>query len=354
MTRQLQVGIIGCGSITQEVHGPTLTGLTDMFSIVACSDVRSEFAEHFATTTGAVASDDPFSLIADESVDVVLIATPDARHSDYILAACEAEKKAVLVERPLALNARIARDIAAIAGRSKTAVVISCFHLSELAVQRAERAWAGQQIVLGEFRSILDPNSQFVSDVAPSNKAAEHESQTVSVFTHGLAALEVLGPDIGIPDVMSLKSMIGLNIHDIAVMRRLLGDPNEITFAERFDYDGLHVGFRYGAGRVYLTSLTQSKSEVDLGFSLRAKNSSVNVNYPSNYGPNESSLCTFSSNANGGVERLTWRDSYNTGFRGEWKRIYDFARGKRDIATDLSSAVRDLEVCEELLARLKQ
>ncbi|SDT90127.1 Predicted dehydrogenase [Halopseudomonas salegens] len=354
MAGRMRVGIIGCGVVTQVVHRPVLLSLSEMFVIYACNDAWSEGARQFAASTGSKAWDDPFAMIADESVDVLLIAAPEVFHAEYILAACEAGKKAVLVEKPCTMNVRMAKEVAAVVEKSETAVVVGYPHVYDPAVEQAERLWAGRKPALGEFRTILGPNVDFINDVAHIHRPTTAASTTMQTLTYALAASEPLGTDIGLPDVLSYGVAIGLNIHDIPVMRKLLGEPDEITFAERFSEHGLHVGFRYGTGRVYLTSFLQSEREIDWGFSLRTKDTSVQVRYPTTYAPTASSECTVSKAANGGTERQVWSDSYETGFRREWKHVYELAQAASGNATSIANSVLDLEICEEILKRLRR
>jgi predicted dehydrogenase len=108
-------GIVGTGSAAQAfARDLALVPQATLMAVCSRTDVR---AQAFAAALGvsrvyADASD----LLSDPEVDVVYIATPSHRHRPDALAAIEAGK-AVLVEKPFALGAAEAREMAAAARR---------------------------------------------------------------------------------------------------------------------------------------------------------------------------------------------------------------------------------------------
>lgn len=101
MTNQLQVGIIGFGFMGQ-THGETLKKL-DYANLIAVCDTNEatfEFApENVATYQSA---DD---LLADPTINTVIIAVPNQLHLEMVVKAAKA-KKDIICEKPLALNAK--------------------------------------------------------------------------------------------------------------------------------------------------------------------------------------------------------------------------------------------------------
>ena len=116
-SRILNVGIIGCGELTQVVHIPTLVFLSDQFRITYLCDISPGALQHCQKrVVGVLApqlTDDPTQLCASPLVDVVLVASPDEYHADYAVLALE-HNKSVFAEKPLALNMKdIERVVAA-------------------------------------------------------------------------------------------------------------------------------------------------------------------------------------------------------------------------------------------------
>lgn len=354
MTERLQVGIIGCGEIVQAVHRPVLLGLAKHFAIASCTDASSEAAESLAASTGARVAKDAISLIQDNTTDVVLIAAPDPLHSEYVIAACEAGKKGVLVEKPLTMNARMARDVESHARRSKTSVIVGYPHLYDPAVIQARRLWTDRdKLLFGEFRTILGPNDGFVQDVAEIVRPTVLPADIAPpFFPYWTSAGEIVGFDRANDlSIRAYNLLLRLNIHDLPVMRALLGMPDEVTYATTFGPGGagLCIAFKYGEGLVLLNSTFQTAREADWGFELRSREKTVTVQYPSSYATTAGSTCSVRGDGGGTIHEELWRGSYVSGFRAEWLHLYDLATGQTQPQNALAEAVGDLELLEEIL-----
>jgi len=96
----LRIGLLGAGRIGK-VHAKAITS-HPLSQLVAVSDINTEAAAQLATQYGA----QPLSneaIIADASIDAVLVATSTNTHSELIEAATKAGK-AVLCEKPVDLS----------------------------------------------------------------------------------------------------------------------------------------------------------------------------------------------------------------------------------------------------------
>ena len=96
----LNIGVIGAGNIGHD-HIRRVTHSVAGARIAAVFDVAQERAKQVANDVGAVAVDDAHSLIADDRIEAVIIASPGHLHPDQALA-CLAAGKPVLCEKPLA------------------------------------------------------------------------------------------------------------------------------------------------------------------------------------------------------------------------------------------------------------
>lgn len=106
-------GIIGPGGIAHQFAkalGPSVRG--ELFAVASRNLTR---AEEFASRFGASRSyGDYQSLIADDEVDAIYIATPHSQHFEYAKYSLQA-KKHVLLEKPLTVNAAQAEQLVALA-----------------------------------------------------------------------------------------------------------------------------------------------------------------------------------------------------------------------------------------------
>lgn len=101
------IGIIGAGVMGAE-HARILRHETPGARLAGIFDADATRAE--AVASGAVIFSDPYSLIAADQIDAIVIAAPDATHAP-LTRACVAAGKPVLCEKPLASSAADALDV---------------------------------------------------------------------------------------------------------------------------------------------------------------------------------------------------------------------------------------------------
>ena len=107
--KPIRWGILGTGNIANQ-FARGLAVLEDA-QLVAAGSRRAETANRFADTYGAPNRHDSYeALAADPDVDIVYIATPHVYHAENSLLCLEAGK-AVLCEKPFAINAAEARRV---------------------------------------------------------------------------------------------------------------------------------------------------------------------------------------------------------------------------------------------------
>lgn len=109
--KKLRIGIIGCGGIANNKHFPALASQAELCEMVAFCDPQLERAEKAAAEYGssdAKVYEDYHALLADQSIDVVHVCTPNVSHSTITCAAFEAGKH-VLCEKPMAHNTAAAQ-----------------------------------------------------------------------------------------------------------------------------------------------------------------------------------------------------------------------------------------------------
>ncbi|MHA1571023.1 MAG: Gfo/Idh/MocA family protein, partial [Alphaproteobacteria bacterium] len=104
-------GILGTGAVARKFASGV--ALTKGAVLQAVASRTSPNAERFAAETGAEQSFDSYqALIADQAVDAVYIGTPNHLHMEHSIL-CLEHGKAVLCEKPFALDAGQARTVIA-------------------------------------------------------------------------------------------------------------------------------------------------------------------------------------------------------------------------------------------------
>ncbi|TAP44519.1 Gfo/Idh/MocA family oxidoreductase [Arthrobacter sp. S39] len=146
----LRWGVIATGGIARSVS-EDLALLADA-ELYAVSSRSQESADSFAAANGfakAYGDDDGVPgyqrLLADDSVDVVYVATPHAQHHQIVLAALNAGKH-VLCEKAFTINAREATELIDTARRKKLFLMEAMWSRFLPAMQRAFEISASGQL----------------------------------------------------------------------------------------------------------------------------------------------------------------------------------------------------------------
>ena len=111
----LRVGLIGCGRIVEEGHGPAYNALADSYAVVALADPSEQRRDLIGERFGVAAAQrhaDYRDLLATSELDLVDIAVPHALHAETCIAAAQAGLPIVL-EKPMATTLEEAEAIIA-------------------------------------------------------------------------------------------------------------------------------------------------------------------------------------------------------------------------------------------------
>lgn len=183
----MKVGLLGAGRIGR-IHGLNVAQHKDAH-LVAVADAHAPAAASLAAEAGSETASIE-EILADKSIDAVLICTPTDMHADLIEAAAKAGK-AVFCEKPVDLSAERIR---------------ACLHIV---------AQAGTPLMIG-FNRRFDPNF-----AALEKRLRDGEAGNVEIVT-------VISRDPGPPPVDYVRRSGGLfrdmMIHDLDMARFLLGE----------------------------------------------------------------------------------------------------------------------------------
>ena len=184
----LNIGLLGAGRIAG-VHATAISAHPGS-RLAAVSDYYPEAAEKLASQYGSTARSTE-DIIADDSIDAVLIATSTDTHSD-LMEAATAAGKAVLCEKPVDLSLERARAC-------QTAV-----------------AKTGQPVMIG-FNRRFDPNFSALKGALDAGEIGKPELLSITSF------------DPAPPPVSYIKVSGGLfrdmMIHDFDMANFLMGAP---------------------------------------------------------------------------------------------------------------------------------
>ena len=120
----INVGLIGAGNFAKEVHLPNLIKLSGLYKIYSiCSKIGDEAKELSKKYEACYATTDYLEILKDKNIDMVIIST---RHNLHVPIAIEAVKmrKAVFLEKPMALNEEELMDLIEILEKYKVPFLV--------------------------------------------------------------------------------------------------------------------------------------------------------------------------------------------------------------------------------------
>jgi predicted dehydrogenase len=126
MSEKVRFGVIGCGSISELAHFPSIKK-TPGAELIACCDVNENIAKKACEKWGAKYwfKDYRDLIEKNKEMDAVIIATPNNVHRNQAVAAAEAGLNIVL-EKPMAVTNYEAWDIVQECRKNKVKLMIGC------------------------------------------------------------------------------------------------------------------------------------------------------------------------------------------------------------------------------------
>ncbi|MGI8479040.1 MAG: Gfo/Idh/MocA family protein [Gaiellaceae bacterium] len=353
---RLRIGIVGCGEAAQIMHLPSLRFLSDLFQVTAVCDLSRTVAEQVGRE-----GDVPLRLVdhaetvALDEVDAVLVATPDAHHSEVALAAIAAGKH-VLVEKPLCMTLLEADEITT--AQKREGVVVQVGYMRRYAPAFLETVTAVKELgviklahvqhVLGINRLVVEPTSRVVTggDI-PDTALAEGRNLRLSLLAEatGDAPREI-------QEAYSL--LLSLASHDLSAMRELLGRPEKILYAASW-HDAWYVtaAFDYGSFVCHFAAGFDRIPRVDATIAVYGERRVVQVRFDTSHVRNLPVRATVTdANLTGGVEERTIHPGWRDPFVEEWRAFHAHATGGTQPKTSPADFREDLELFRELAAAM--
>lgn len=332
---QLGVGIIGAGPVTQAIHLPVLAGLADRFRVCRVMDVDDGLAAAVATRAGAVPGTSVSELLADPAVDVVAICSPHSFHAEQVIAACEAGKRAVLCEKPLATSTDDAARIGEAAAASGVPVLIGTMHAYDPAYLAARRHWGDlpEQATLLRSAIYLPANDVMVAsstDPAPPSRPATEAP------VNGQAAT------LPHPPTMH-DAILGLAMHNLPLIREFVPETGQVRFARMIKPWGYSIALSTGNRAVQLIGLMPGQWAPDWTLRACGRDQELRVSFPPSYVLAGSATAELRTRG----ERVSWHYPEN-GYQAEWAHLADVAENRAQPLISVADAVADLAYASEI------
>lgn len=215
----VRIGIIGTGIMGAD-HALTVSRHVPGAILKAVYDADAARAKTVAEAAGAqTIAQNPAALIADKSIDAVLIASPDATHKELTLA-CLAVHKPVLCEKPLAPTAAECREVIAAEARlGKRLVHVGYMRRFDPAYSEMKKArltgLIGKTLMFHCFHRNVSAPAWFDAKMAVTNSAVHEFDIARFLLDDELATIEAHIPGAakltqGAPVFLVLQTQAGL------------------------------------------------------------------------------------------------------------------------------------------------
>ncbi|KAK4551677.1 hypothetical protein LTR86_010964 [Recurvomyces mirabilis] len=231
--RVVNVGIVGCGLVTQVIHVPCLNSLSHRFQITYLSDVSEEAMKcsqlKVAGNVRPRTTRSVEELCNATGVDLVLIASHHAFHAAHAELALQANKY-VFIEKPIALSLQDADRIIA-ADRAAGGGKVSIGYMRRYAaafVDAVREVGTIEQIRYVRVRDIIGPNSVFVGQSGTYPRTFNDYSEEDSKALHEKTSNDMeqaLQRELGVALTKETRMMWDvlsfLGAHDLSAMREI-------------------------------------------------------------------------------------------------------------------------------------
>jgi myo-inositol 2-dehydrogenase / D-chiro-inositol 1-dehydrogenase len=257
----IRVGLIGAGIMGAD-HAKILSQQIPGVILQFVCDADVSRARSVADASGALhVSADPYKVIADRSVDAVLIASPDHTHAPMSMACVEA-RKPLLCEKPLSQDSKECLDvIAAEMKGGKRLVQLGFMRRFDPAYVEMKATLAkgaiGPALMMHNFHRNVSAPSNFTGQMAITNSAPHEFDIARFVLDTDYESISTFRPEfrgsnnLGAPVFMVLKTMTG----------QLVNVEINNNAAYGYDVRGELVGEK---GSVFLRSPVTSELHVNL------------------------------------------------------------------------------------------
>lgn len=220
---KMNFGVVGCGSISELAHFPSIQKTPDAQLLAVC-DINKDVAKSAAQRWGAKYWFTDYREMYEkaEGLDAVIIATPNNVHRNQAVAAAKAGLH-IVVEKPLAITNREAWDIVEAAKANKVKLMVGCDRRFW-----TQNQWAKKLVEQGVIGDVLMARSSLHEHWHLYQNNVAKTDFRLNCEVAGGAAL----PDTGAHAIDLLTWLIGSKVKRVTGVAKRLAMPAEYTLCD--------------------------------------------------------------------------------------------------------------------------
>jgi predicted dehydrogenase len=359
-SKQLRVGVIGCGGIAQMMHLPFLFSMTDKFEITALCDlspgVLKVMGSRYHVPANALFT--RYEDLVALDLDAILVLT-GGDHFLQVKAALQAGKH-VFVEKPLCFSIKEADELIVEASQANRILQVGYMKRYDpgyLYAQQCTRQMTGIRYVQINTLHPSEDDYLRIHNLVRFNDISSFEIQALRQVDdqHIINAVGNVSSSL---KAMYSDVFLGSMVHDINAMRGLLGEPERVLFSELWPADqqnsSVTTVIKYpGETRVvftwtYLNDLRNYFEEI----ALMSPANRLRIQFPSPYLRHFPSPVVFEGMEEGASFEKRVTASYDEAFRLELVALYENITNNQLPLTSATDARSDIMLLQEIFASL--
>jgi myo-inositol 2-dehydrogenase/D-chiro-inositol 1-dehydrogenase len=335
------VGFLGAGLATQAIHIPILATLPDRFKVVRVMSPNPHVAAEIARRCDAKGSIREQDILDDPAVEIVAICSPDAVHARQVIAACNAGKKLIFCEKPLAVTRAEAEEIGRTARATGTPIVVGAMHAYDPAYRAAQAAWtqAQEQADFVQATVFLPSNDVFINQATDPLRSSQMQRA---------GAPE---DDLAFRRRFMRGAILGLAIHDIPLLRDFYPSVGTVVSSRFLRPFGYSISMESSHAQVELLALLPGTWPADWRLRVMGRRHELIARFPPSYVLAGSAHVAISR-----AQETTVFEGPINGCQAMWSHIGDVAQGKsppliglEKLLDDLGFAMDIVDSCDKLL-----
>jgi predicted dehydrogenase len=349
----VKVGLVGCGMVAQVMHLHYLRELRDRFEIAAICDLSPTVLEHVGREYGVERRFTDWRRLLEEPLDAVMVLTSGS-HTPIAVAAAQAGRH-VFIEKPIALSQAEGEEIIGAGKKAGVHLMVGYMKQYDPAVDRMrEELRALSDLRAARTITLEYPFRWYIGhyplvsgkDVDPKALDALRDEDDRRVSQ----AIPKADPVVR---RVYRRVLLDSMIHDLNLIRSLLGEPDVLEYA-RLGEEGVTAVFMFGKVPCTMqwVNLMDGVAQYQQEFAFFGPKRSATLLFPSPFLRSMPTQLVIQGGEGDGPRswRTTETVSYEEAFKRELLEFYDVIASDREPRTTATDAVRDVALCQALVA----
>ncbi len=334
------------------MHLHYLRELSDRYEIAAVCDLSRTVVDSVGEAYGVDGRFTDWTALLEVPLDAVLVLTTGS-HEPMAVAAAQAGRH-VLIEKPIALSEAEGQAIIAAGKKAGVRLMVGYMKRYDPAVERmADELRDLRPLRFARSTTAEYPLKWYVAHY-PIVRGTDIDARTVATLqaddeARVTAAIQVTDPVLR---YAYRHSLLDSMIHDINLMRALLGEPNALRFASVAQEGiSLFLDFPPAAAAMHWVNLTDGVARYQQEFAFFHPERRATLVFPSPFLRSAPVELVLEGGSQEGPR--SWRTvetiSFESAFKRELLEFYGCITQDREPRTTAEDAVRDVALCQAII-----